>query len=102
MAAWRTGRAAADAAAHAWPDGQLLKAHNACCLQAVAADGHGALEQAKELYFKLLECLTRCHALEKVPDCQAAIMARFRVSAVAAVAAQKCPSVHLSGIAVCE
>jgi hypothetical protein len=49
-------------------------------LQAVDADGRGALEQAKELYFKLLECLTRCHALETLPDCQAAIMARFRVS----------------------
>jgi hypothetical protein len=31
------------------------------------------------VYFKLLECLTRCHALEADRDCQAAIMARFKV-----------------------
>lgn len=48
-------------------------------MQAVEADGRGALEQASELYFKLLECLTRCHALETAPACQAAIMARFKV-----------------------
>ena len=48
-------------------------------LQAVDADGRGALQQAKELYFRLLECLTRCHALEAAPACQAAIMARFKV-----------------------
>jgi hypothetical protein len=48
-------------------------------MQAVEADGRGALDQAKELYFKLLECLTRCHALEPAPACQAAIMSRFKV-----------------------
>lgn len=47
--------------------------------QAVEADVQGLFEHAKELYFKLLECLTRCHALETQPAAQAAIMARFKV-----------------------
>lgn len=47
--------------------------------QAVEADGVGRHNAALELYFKLLECLNRCHALETVPACQAAIMARFQV-----------------------
>jgi len=47
--------------------------------QAVEADGGGRHNAALELYFKLLECLNRCHALETAPACQAAIMARFQV-----------------------
>jgi hypothetical protein len=63
---------------HSLTDG-WLSCESVIGMQAVEADGGGALDQAKELYFKLLECLTRCHALEPAPACQAAIMSRFKV-----------------------
>lgn len=63
------------AAEYSWRQRQATR----IAVEAVEADGGGRHNAALELYFKLLECLNRCHALETAPACQAAIMARFQV-----------------------